>query len=473
MNRNAIACFLGIGLTAALSGQTPPSCPAVNKSVKLTSNCVGPLAITADNVFLDLGGKTVSCNSANPWIGIDVTDRRKVRIENGNVTDCGRGLNLIGGGGHIVKKVNLRRVNTPIPNRYYGIYSEGSAQNTFESVVAEGNDVGADLTRGSYENTMKGVKLNRNALDGLQLDYDATDNEIKDSEFNENGRFGVYFGPRSARNVLFQNQINKNGWLGANPDSTNVLQKNVLKGNGFTSDAAAWLRGGIILMGTNNIILENEAAENNGDGIAAGLPYNQEAVSNGIWKNKTGKNKGLDLADYPAGLCTENDWGGNSAGTDYDRCEKTGGDPPKFHVMGSGKIGEFTYQFNAQRRSAGPATGKAKAENVPDGLGVSTAAKVEGRVTCLMVDPVQSDSATLGMIIDKSSDPERVPPYSTLHLFVKAGGAVTADGTVADLVVPSNANQYGPGDCPLPESEVAAAASIGTRVKGKVAIVVK
>jgi hypothetical protein len=462
MNRNAIACFLGMSLS--LAAQTLPSCPAITKSTKLAANCAGPLIVNADNVFLDLGGRTVFCTATSPWYGIEVSGRRGVRIENGNVNDCVRGLNLIGGGGHLIKKVNLRRANTHAAAIYYGIYSEGSAKNWFEGVVAEGNDVGADLTRGSYENTMKGVKLNKNALDGLQFDVDATDNEVKESEINENGRFGVYYGPRAARNVLYRNQIQKNGWLGANPDSANVLQKNVIKGNGFTSDPAAWLRGGVILFGTNNIIVENEVAENNGDGIAAGLLASEEAVANGIWTNKTARNTGYDLADYPSGLCTENDWGKNTGGTEFAKCEKSGGEPPDFHAMASGKSGGMTFQLNAQRRSSGPATGKAKITGVRDALGKATNARIEGRITCLAVHSLEPKLATVGLIIEKSSAPETIPAYSTLHVFLAEG--LAADGSPADLISAGNANQFGAGECPAsPPTEAIS--------KGKVVIAVK
>lgn len=201
----------------------------------------------------------------------------------------------------------------------------------------------------------------------------------------------------------------------------------------------------MVLFGTNNILSENEVAENNGDGIAAGTPYSEEAVANGIWTNKAGKNRGLDLADYPSGACTENDWGKNSAASEFDGCEKAGGAPPDFHAMGSGKSAAMTFEFNAVRRSSGPASGKAKLAGVRDQLGNWVAAKMEGRVTCLAVHAAQPGTATAGLIIEKSGDPVRIPPYSTLHIFVQAG--IAPDGSPADWIATSNANEFGPGEC--------------------------
>lgn len=111
MNNSATACLLGISLAVALSAQSP-ACPTITRSTKLSANCTGPLTVAADNVFLDLGGRTVACTAESPWTGIDVTDRRGVRIENGNVSDCVRGINLVRGGGHSIRKVSLRRANT-------------------------------------------------------------------------------------------------------------------------------------------------------------------------------------------------------------------------------------------------------------------------------------------------------------------------------------------------------------------------
>lgn len=452
--RLALAIAVTTSTAFDVAAQSP--CPTVTQSTKLTANCTGPLEILADRVFLDMGGKTVSCPEDKFIIGIDISNRRSVRVENGEVVNCVRGVNIVGGGSHLIKKVTMRQTTAPVENRVsYGAFVQGSSENTLESIVAENNSVGVDLTVGSFDNTLKGVKLNKNSLDGLQLDNDATDNVIRDSALSGNGRYGVFYGLRAARNVVIKSRVEENGWAGLIPDSANVIQKSTVRGNG-SSVEGGFFRGGIVLFGSNNIINDNDARENFALGIGAGFSVNNpDAVANSIRKNKAKGTKyssfavggmAYDLADLPPGVCTENFWKDNSGAALYDRCEQGGGDAPDYRATGAGKVAGIAFQFNVRRKEAGAASGPVKVDRLPVSGGF---VKVEGQASCLITRTTKTgdQEAILGMIIGKTSDPSLAPVNQTLHIFVTDSAAEDAEGMPLDRVGFASINSFGPGDC--------------------------
>jgi hypothetical protein len=434
------------------SAQTP--CPTIAVSTKLNANCTAPLVVAANSVFLDLNGKTVTC-PAGVFIGIDITNRRSVRVENGTVLDCVRGVNVEGGGKHTLKKLVLRQSAPPAGDLIrYGLWVLGSTQNLIEAVVAEQNSVGANLTIEANDNTIKGSRFHKNSKNGLQLDFDSTDNLVRDTTITENGEYGIYFGPRAARNVVMKTRVEKNAFAGLIPDSANVVEDSVIKGNGFTTNPAAFARGGIVLFGSNNIIYDNEVADNFNVGISTGFSLNNtDAIANSIRKNNakgTKPSQGLpyDLADLAVGICTENFWKDNTGGTLFDNCEKKGGETADYRASGAGKVGPAAFQFNVRRKEAGAATGRVKVDKLAVGAAL---VNVEGRASCLLtrLNNDGTKDAVVGMIIEKSSHPAVAPLYQTLHLAVTDSPAYAADGSPLDSIGFGALNLLAPGDCPL------------------------
>ena len=459
-----ILVFLSIcSFAQTLWGQACPS--PISASRKLTANCTGRIQITADNVFLDLGGKTVSCGTA-AFTGIEVIGRRGVRIENGAVEGCGAGIYLQGGGKNTVKKVKLLGNSRPDAR---GLVIEGSAENWIEAVEARENQVGASVSAFpgtgavSYDNTFKAVKLERNSNHGLVLDADSTDNEIRGSTISNNGQHGIFFGARAARNTVILNSIENNGWVGMDPYGANFITSNYVKKNGLTGGL---LRGGIILRNSNNIVLANIVLENTGDGIAAGIlaegPLNEARIGNSIQLNFTDRNTAYDLGDYPFGLdrCDQNDWRWNLGKKAYEGCERSGGDPDSLFVVGNGTAGANKFELHAMRKRSGATRGKAKVLSLSNSYGAP--ATVEGDATCLVVDST-GKRATIGMIIEKSSRPELL--YKTLHLYVADG--VKVGSAVMDQFAVGEINALAPGECPIN-------ASLGAKLtKGKISIDVR
>lgn len=457
--RSLLLLSASVLFSPVLGAQT--TCPAeVSTSQKLPANCTGGIRITADNVFLDLGGRTVSC-AGLAFTGIEVIGRRNVRIENGTVLGCGAGIYLQQGGRHTVKRVKLLGTGLAFAR---GLVVEGSSQNWIEGVEARENTIGASLSlfpdtgAVSFDNTFKAVKLERNTAHGLVLDADSTDNEVRDSTISNNGQHGIFFGERAARNSIIHNNIENNGWVGMDPYAANFITKNSVKKNGLTGTT---LKGGIILRNSNNIVLDNDVLENTGDGIAAGIesegPLNEARIGNSIKENSTDKNTVFDLADYPFGkdFCDQNDWKSNTGKKLYEGCERSGGDPDDLFVVGNGTAGTNKFQFHAKRKRSGATKGRAKITNV-------AAATIEGDTTCLAVDST-GKRATVGMIIVKSTRSDLL--YRTLHLYV--ADMVTVGSTAVDQLAIGEINALAPGDCPID-------ATVGTTLtKGKIVIDVK
>lgn len=75
----ASTSLMTINAVAACNGSTPSCTLSISANTTLTSDCKGPIAVTGNNLTLNLGGHTV-CNSASH--GIHVTGNR-VTIKNG------------------------------------------------------------------------------------------------------------------------------------------------------------------------------------------------------------------------------------------------------------------------------------------------------------------------------------------------------------------------------------------------------
>jgi hypothetical protein len=118
---DAISCK-AICLTLALLA---PACTCTDTliisspgSYALNHDLAGGIAIDADDVTLDLNGKTIRCarGSGPETIGIDAAGRSNIRITNGKITGCTIGLNAMHGGRFHIEAVDFS------DNHYVGIH---------------------------------------------------------------------------------------------------------------------------------------------------------------------------------------------------------------------------------------------------------------------------------------------------------------------------------------------------------------
>jgi hypothetical protein len=74
---------------------------------QLTSDCAGPMTIGKSGITVKLNGKTVSCGGDATKNGIVITNLTNVHVAGGNVTACGLGVYISGGGGHQINGMNV------------------------------------------------------------------------------------------------------------------------------------------------------------------------------------------------------------------------------------------------------------------------------------------------------------------------------------------------------------------------------
>jgi parallel beta-helix repeat protein len=124
---------------SADAGLLPP-CPTVSSNTILFRSCAGPLNVVANNVTVNLGGRTVDCQGAGGDIrGINVYDHWNVVIRNGTVRNCDFGVVFDLGGNN--RATSVKAVN----NTYNGFWSHHSSGNRFVGNKASHNDAGITL----------------------------------------------------------------------------------------------------------------------------------------------------------------------------------------------------------------------------------------------------------------------------------------------------------------------------------------
>ncbi len=168
-------------------------------------------------------------------------------------------------------------------NLQLGFLDSGSANNSFFSNTADGNQTGF-LVEGAG-NTLVGNVASLNTLDGMQV-INASGELIKANVINDNGRLGLFISDDiedETASTIIGNTTNHNGSDGINLNNTKAF---TVTGNTSLDN----LGDGIDVGGSGNTISGNTAL---GNGLAAG---------------------GFDLFDA-SGTTTQNTWSKNHANT--------------------------------------------------------------------------------------------------------------------------------------------------------------
>jgi parallel beta-helix repeat protein len=199
-----VGCCLAVGaggtvVSSEPAAAGPAACPTpITSDTTLTSDCVGSIDITADNVTLDLGGHTVFCPSGSD--GIDMTDRAEDRVVNG-VIDCsggnGNALEMIGGGEHDLTKL---RILGPPPTFIPAVAAVGSHENRFQRLwVSTPGDALALIS--SNENLVRRNVFSRSSTGALL--FDAHSNRVLGNAMVGNSFAGVHLVSGTGNLVAF------------------------------------------------------------------------------------------------------------------------------------------------------------------------------------------------------------------------------------------------------------------------------
>jgi len=194
----------------------------LTKNLSATGSC---LVIAADNVAIDLKGKTITGNGT----GSAITDSNIVHdfaiIANGKISNFADGINLANSGHAIISNVS-------------------SSKNTDDGIFIDG-----------CCNTLNSVTTNNNGATGIFIDSD--DSSLTKIQANSNGDGGIHI--TSGDNTLVGSTVSNNKGVGVEMEAccSFVISSKVQKNSGI----------GIELTSDDNGVIKSTISKNGGDGI--------------------------------------------------------------------------------------------------------------------------------------------------------------------------------------------------------------
>ena len=279
-SRLAVATIAGV--VVALTPWSPASaavqCGAVlTSNTKLTSNLVcdasgDALSIGADGVTLNLNGHSITGPGAydTSYAGVRVAGHTKVRVTNGRITGFqsavvldestravvskvnaygnDQGLNLSGGGQHLVEKnyvhdngrdairlglssYNRVRLNVVVANTFGIGVADGSTDNVVEANAATRNgDFGIGLLGDVARNLVQANVVDQSSGHGIQVNPEAVDTRLFKNYLSRNGIDGIHV--EAVTTTITRNDARKNLDLGINAPGAVDGGGNKAKGNG-------------------------------------------------------------------------------------------------------------------------------------------------------------------------------------------------------------------------------------------------
>ncbi len=279
----ALVPFLLGTVLVSTAGAAHVTCgQTITQSTTLDSD-VGPCAgtgirIGADNITLDLGGRTVYGRQApGEGAGILVDGRTGVTVRNGRVIMFDAGVVLQGGSGHTVTNVVAQdNIGTRASDFGDGIALFASSNNVIRRNRVQHNGVfsGISLVGNSDNNlvdnnTVQGnnIESNPNLMDDIGIRVEGpgvNGNIVSNNKVEGNGLDGIQVFPFAANtgNTVRNNTIRGNGFHDK-PHRTgngfvtgarsNTIERNLVEGNAAS---------GIRINGQNNTIRNNTARNN-------------------------------------------------------------------------------------------------------------------------------------------------------------------------------------------------------------------
>ncbi len=329
----AVAVLLGTGVLASSAAAAPVGCGTViTADTTLTAN-VGPcprggLVIGADNVTLNLGGRTVfGKDRTGDGAGILIDGHTGVTVTNGRVRAFDAGVVIVRGGSNTVQGITAQDNIGSLKGKNElgdGITIRSSDGNTISANTAFHNGpfsgisiIGdtSDPAGGSSSNEIVGNRV--------------VDNDVPSTEFGPNQDDGIRIeGPNAKDNSVHANTVRGNGLDGIAVfadqrtgllNTGNQIYDNTVEGNGF-HEFGHRKGDGIILFGlpTNPAVggadstnvHDNQVHGNAANGIRVNSEdntiTNNDARGNAAFPGVTA----FDLRDINP-TCDNNVWSGN------------------------------------------------------------------------------------------------------------------------------------------------------------------
>lgn len=233
--------LLGAVLIAPALGYAQEDCGTITKSIRLKSDCRGPLIVGANNLTVNLNGHTVLSPQWDPDYNrdrgsVEVFNKHGVTVKNGTINGVSIGLYVKGG--HHNKFTNL------VPLRM----EDGATYARFEDVK---NTVVSQISIRAYEDTsafrFSGKNSTLSRLSLINID-------------------GSPLARISGKNLTISNSSFGGGYTGTCSPTFLFISGSTVTGNVFTgggSDPAA----GLCLEGNGNRVKRNTILSGFGSGL--------------------------------------------------------------------------------------------------------------------------------------------------------------------------------------------------------------
>jgi parallel beta-helix repeat protein len=303
----------------------------------LTGCANNGIVVGADNITLDLNGRTVAGTPASgDQGGVVLVGRTGVVVKNGTVRAFDVGVVIEGGSGNTVENVsatdnisfsgttnrggdgiailssgnNRVRNNRTVNNGPFsgiGIYSEvDSAHPRSTSGVSSGNVVQNNVVQGNIQGRTPNNVVNNDNI-GIRLEPGNTQNQILDNQVSGNGLDGITLFVRNTFTTVRGNVVTRNGFY----------RQTARRGNGI----------GLQIGGANDNLVELNIASGNADN---GIVVRSGSLRNTVRNNTAQGNVVLppasanfgptfDLLDNNVN-CDANVWLDNRYGTAFPAC---------------------------------------------------------------------------------------------------------------------------------------------------------
>ncbi len=273
-------------LLVGTAGAAHVGCGAtILQSVTLDSD-VGPctgngIIIGANNITLDLGGRTIFARApqTGEGPGVLIRNRTNVTVRNGRIIMFDAGVAIEGGSGHTITNIVAQdNIGTRASDFGDGIAVFGSSNNIIRR------------NRVQHNGPFSGISLVGNSDNNLVDNNTVQGNDVE-SNPNLMDDIGIRVeGPGVNNNVVSNNKVEGNGLDGIQifpfaTNTDNIIRRNTIRGNGFHNKAHR--AGNGFVTGARSNTIEANLVERN---AASGIRINGQ---NNTIRNNTARNNAV------------------------------------------------------------------------------------------------------------------------------------------------------------------------------------
>ena len=264
-----VPLLLGTTLVGTAAAAHVACGQTITQSTTLDSDvgpCANGIIVTANNITLDLGGRTVRGNDqSGDGVGILLRNVTGVTVRNGRVILFDAGVVIQGGSNNTITNISAQENRGTFATDFGdGIAVFDSSNNTIRrnKVQHNGPFSGISLVNNSDNNL-----VDANTVQGNNIDFPT--GPMQDIGIRVEG-------PGVNNNTVSNNKVEGSGLdgiqvfpFGAN--TGNTVRSNTLRGNGFHTKAHRTGNG--IVVGANSTLIERNVSERN---AASGIRVNSQ-----------------------------------------------------------------------------------------------------------------------------------------------------------------------------------------------------